>query len=203
MGLFDRLGLTTNRFADLSSVVDLNVASPWRDGEGTLSQILLEDLVGLDILEGMPLGRSAAISIPAVSKARNLLVATIAKFPLVALKDEKRLDTQPRFLYRSDSSVSPYERMAWTVDDLIFYGVSLWATERGAADGPDGRRPILDAQWVPPKGWKITDGHVLINDKHVTDDDFILLTRPSRACSTSPTAPCAEPATQSSRGPRA
>jgi hypothetical protein len=178
VGLFDRLGLTTNRFEELSSTVDLRIASPWRDDEGTLGQILLEDLLGAELADALPMSRGTAITIPAVSKARNLLVSTIAKFPLVALDEKGRLATQPTFLYRSNTSVSPYERMAWTIDDLIFHGVSLWATERGAADGENGRRPILDAQWVPPTDWTIENGELKINHKAVEDDDFILINSP-------------------------
>lgn len=178
MGLFDRLGLTRQRFDDLSSVIELNAASPWRDDQGTLSQILLEDLVGQELLDALPISREAAIRIPAVSKARNLLVSTISRFPLLGLTGDDPLAQQPSFLYRTDSEVSPRERMAWTVDSMIFDGVALWATERGAADGDSDRRPILAAEWVPPKLWKITDGRVLINDRPVDDDEYILFNPP-------------------------
>lgn len=170
MGLLDRLGLTRKRFGDLSSPADLGIRSPWMEGE--LSPILLADMIGADIAENLPMSRGTAITIPAVSKARNLLVSTIAKFPLVALKGEAPLPEQPSWLYRTNGSVSPLERMAWTIDDLIFYGLSLWATERGA----NGQ--ITEAAWVPPKEWKITDGHIQVNDKDVDDLDVILFNSP-------------------------
>jgi hypothetical protein len=173
VGLFDRLGLTRKRFDALATV---DIASPFQDSS-TLNQVILSDLFGEDLLDTIPLGREAAIAIPAVSKARNLLVSTVSKFPLVALNEAGPLRKQPAWLYRTNSPVSPYERMAWTVDDCIFNGVSLWATERGEADA-SGRRPILDATWVPPRDWKITEGNILVNDEPVNDEDVILFNPP-------------------------
>lgn len=118
------------------------------------------------------MSRAEAIQIPAVSKARNLLVSTIAKLPLIALDKAGPMAEQPTWLSRTDGLVSPYERMAWTVDDLIFYGVSVWLTERGAAG------QILNAEWCPPKNWKITNGFLLVNDEPVTDQDYILFNPP-------------------------
>jgi hypothetical protein len=48
--------------------------------------------------------------------------------------------------------------MAQTIDDLIFYGHSLWVVERGAEN------QIIDAVRVPFDKWEIdTDGQILIN----------------------------------------
>lgn len=172
VGLLDRLGLTRQRFDDLSGVVDLGIASPWQ--EGNLSAIVPSDIFGEDIAANLPLSRAEAMSIPAVAKARNLLVSTVMRFPLVSLKanSDERVDPQPTFLYRTNMRVSPQERSAWTLDDFMFYGRSLWAVERGA----DGS--ILKAAWVHASRWKITNGRVLLDDKPVSDEEVLLFNPP-------------------------
>lgn len=170
MGLLTSLGLWRSG----SAYDRLKLSSPWSDG-GNLEQIIVSDLFGSDIVAGMPLDRSRAITIPAVSKARNLLVSTIAKFPLRCLDANGLTANQPTWMYRTDSRVTPYERIAWTVDDLIFYGYSLWRVTRGAKSDGSAYAPILDAEYVPMKSWVITNGTVLIDEKPVTDEDSLIL----------------------------
>lgn len=177
MGIFDglRVGKRLSEFR--ASSLSLNISSPYSQG-AALEQLLFPDLFGDDVLERLPMDRSQAITIPAVSKARNLLVSTISKFPLVARTQVKgvtgdRIDNQPRFLYRTDTDVSPYERMAWTIDDLIFYGYSLWKRVNSATD-----QTPLSAGYVPMRDWKITDGHIQINDKNVDESDVIFFNSP-------------------------
>lgn len=176
MGFFDRL--TGKRAIGLlSNSTELGIASPWAESEGILQPLVLSDIFGTDI--DRPLTRGDAISIPAVSKARNLLVSTIAKWPLVAMKGDAELpaDDQPTFLYRTNSTVSPHERMVWTIDCGIFHGVALWEVTRGEAK--DGRRPILDAAYVPKSEWKIEDGQILLRDQPADADDVLLFNFPS------------------------
>lgn len=174
MGILDRLGL--GRSHDLlRSAHQIGITSPYAPAPN-LPSIVISDLLDADVLDKLPLSRAEALSIPAVSKARNLLVSTIARFPLRAMQGVEVLADQPTFLYRTNSHVTPYERMAWTVDDLIFYGYSLWLVRRGAED--KGRRPILDAEWCPTNQWTITDGHILVDEQEVDDDDVILFNSP-------------------------
>lgn len=197
VGVLDRLKTAWR----LTSPVDLGIKSPWTEGD--LSQILLSQMLGEDVVDALPISRSSAIAIPAVSKARNLLVATIGRFPLVALSDKWREATtdeqltwphlmhegrdgklytqlvreQPAWLSRTDSRVSPYERMVWTVDSLIFDGITIWEITKQGTER-DGRKPILDAEWVPPEHWTITNGNVLIDEKQVPEDRYILFNSP-------------------------
>lgn len=171
MGVLERLGVRQRVRA--SSPVDLGIASPWQ--EGTLSQIVLSDLLGAEVMDSLPLGREDAMTVPAVAKARNLLVSSIAKFPLRVLDDKGVLPPakQPAFLYRTNSSVSPYERMVWTIDDGIFYGLSLWLVDRGAEDR-SGRRPILNAEYCPWDAWEVKDGKILVNERVVDESEILL-----------------------------
>jgi hypothetical protein len=151
-------------------------------------QFVIDDVIGEE-LQNLPLSRSQAIAIPAVSKARNLLVSTIAKFPLRAIRvdgetgAETDVTTDHSWLYRTRGPVSPYERMAWTVDDLVFHGVSLWLLDRGSPAGEDRRRPILNAEWCPTAAWTLgpdEDGNlaVLVNGVPIADDRYMLINSP-------------------------
>jgi hypothetical protein len=151
-----------------------------------LPPLLLSDLYSDAELAKLPMTREDAMSVPAVARARNLLISTIAKFPLRALRHDEAtrsdvdITTEHPWLYRTNSAVSPYERLAWTVDDLIFYGCSVWLLDRGAP--VDGRRPILNAEWLPASRWEIVtvDGeHRLeVDGMPIADDRFILINSP-------------------------
>lgn len=101
--------------------------------------------------------RGEALSLPAVSKALAILQALIADKPLRAYKGDALAPVQPAWLQRTDGDVSPWLRMASTLDDLIFYGWSLWAVERGAAG------QITAAVRVPFERWQFdAEGRVLV-----------------------------------------
>lgn len=141
------------------------LASPW--SEGQLNKIVWSDIFGADYA---PISRAEAMTIPAMSKARQLICATIAKLPLKAaigadlLEDKK----QPRWTYRTDGLVSPFLRMIWTVDDLLFYGQSLWQVDRGADGFP------IRAERVPYEWWKVTaQGAITIHDVPQNANDVI------------------------------
>lgn len=95
------------------------------------------------------------MGLPAVSNGRALLVGELAGRPLRAKKDEQLTKRQPAWLYRTNSDVSPWQRMAQTIDDHMFYGDSLWACERGADD------QITDAVRMPREQWRFNDKNVL------------------------------------------
>lgn len=157
-----------------------------------LPQMVVRDLYSDADQYQLPLTRAEAMRIPAVARARNLLVSTIAKFPLRALRHDEstRADadvtTEHPWLYRTNGTVSPYERLAWTIDDLIFYGCSVWLLQRGAPETPGtpgSRRPILNAEWCPPSRWQIgvdSAGEyvLLVDDVPIAEDRYILINSP-------------------------
>ena len=131
------------------------IVSPWAGGQ--LSQVVWSDIFGV---EANTISRKEAMTIPAVAKARQILVSTIAKYPLVALEGNENVTTQHAWLQDTDSEVSPWHRMAWTIDDLMFFGWSLWGVERDA----DGQ--ILRADRCPIERWQIdVDGVIRIDDQ--------------------------------------
>ncbi len=113
--------------------------------------------------------RNGAMRIPAIAKGRNVLVGVGAGLQLVELEGENRVD-QP-WLYRTAGDVSPWHRMAWTIDDLIHYGWACWAVERDASG------QITDAARIPFQAWEVnqTTGTVTVNGREAAASEVILI----------------------------
>jgi phage portal protein BeeE len=86
--------------------------------------------------------RAAAISIPAISRARDLLASVIGCMPLRAYsemwngEEMERVYIAPRsWLRRPDPTVPFNFLMSWTFDDLYFYGRAFWYITSRTADG--------------------------------------------------------------------
>lgn len=116
--------------------------------------------------------RTLAMGVPAVARARRLIVGAIARCPLEARTEGERAEHQPLWLHRTDSQQSPTFRMTWTVDDLLFYGWSLWGLERDR----DGR--VIRADRVPYHLWEVDEHGVIINGDHADDRDVCLIPGP-------------------------
>jgi hypothetical protein len=179
VGFLDFLGLGKRTLDVLATPRQVGVASPFSEGAG-LAQVSLSELFGSDFAESLPLTRADAISIPSVSKARNLLVSVTSGFPLRCLAGEALAPDQPTWMYRTNGIVSPYERMTWTVDDGIFYGYSLWLTERGPIPEGGKRGPLLNAAWCPTEDWTVTDNQLIYlpENRALKPDEFILFNFP-------------------------
>ncbi|WP_024357807.1 phage portal protein [Leucobacter chironomi] len=113
--------------------------------------------------------RNGAMRIPALAKARNVLAGIIASLPLVELEGETRVD-QP-WLYRTSGDVSPWHRLAWTVDDLFHHGWSMWTVKRDAAG------QIEDAARVPFEVWSVnsTTGEITVDGVPAKANEVILI----------------------------
>lgn len=151
MGIFS-WWRTANAVADFEPLVTGSTAlvTPFA-GENHLNPALTLD----ELYEGriQPVTRSEAMSVPTWAAARSLVCETLARLPIKAYDQTGTLlADQPRWLGWS-RYFPPRLRMLWTIDDVAHYGTSLWALERGAADG-SGRRPILDATRVAWDRWQ-------------------------------------------------
>lgn len=104
--------------------------------------------------------RATAMSIPAVSRGRRVICNSVARLALRAYRGQRLLTSQPTWLDRTDGPVSPYHRMLWTVDDLLFHGVSAWGVQR------DATGYVMAADRIPFDRWRIDPdtGHVLYRD---------------------------------------
>lgn len=140
------------------------IASPWADSSN-LHRLVFEDIFGSDI---PPNTRAAAMSIPALARARNLLCATVARFPLAAQSGTGRVPS-PSWFTRAGNQ-GPQQRIVWTVDDLIFYGWSCWYRVNDADGFP------TDAVRINQESWDINDDNrVEVDGVEVGDDDVILI----------------------------
>lgn len=127
-------------------------SSPWATGD--LSTILWPDVAGL------PISRAAAMSVPACARARNLITGTLSSAPLSEWHNGQIVSPPRSLLTQPDPLVPRAVTITWTVDDLLFHGVSYWVVLSRAA-ASDGGRPLtarrvdvdlveLDADEVTP-----------------------------------------------------
>lgn len=191
MGLINAIRMTRYQSAIGASLdpSTLPIASPW-GGPSHLQRLVAEDVFGSD----MPVNtRAAAMRIPAVARGRNLLVSTICRLPLVSLSATQLLPRrpattapaaewqtyadelgafnlgQPSWLYRTDDGTSPELRLAWTVDDLIFYGASCWWRRNGSDRFP------LTAGRINQADWSIDEDNRVVVDGVPQDDRDVIL----------------------------
>jgi len=120
--------------------------------------------------------RLTVLSIPAVSRARDLLCSAIGSLPLTLWKlswgDAKPVEEQiPPALWfsRPDPNTTRQHILAWTVDDLIFYGRAYWLiTERYATKYPSAFRRLI------PTELKVdTDGKVSYRGTFLNPEDVV------------------------------
>jgi hypothetical protein len=117
-----------------------------------------------------------AMAVPAVAKARHLLCSVISPLPLLDFVDATRAPEQPLWMQRTDGDLSPFHRMLWTIDDLFFFGWSLWAAKRGA---PTDGSPMLAAARVPYDRWNVdSNGFIRVDDQEVLAGQAILIPGP-------------------------
>lgn len=168
MGLFDKL--LPRREAVGMLLADPRIApmaSPWAGA--SLARVALADMAGMRITG---ISREEAMKVPAVVRGRGLIVGHLSRLPL-KLWDVAG-DTElaaPVWLGSTSTLQSPRMRLAWTLDDLIFTGLSLWAVER------DGDGQLTDAIRVPRAEWTVDPDSlgVIVRGVPVTDPRQVLL----------------------------
>ena len=159
------MGITSNIRRGLDAIVQSTVASPLSPRSEHLLPVIASDLG----LENIPLTRKEALKNPTLSRARGMIVPTIARLPLVAVQDGKAIKNQPIWINRSDHNQSPFVRMLNTADDLFFYGFSLWRIER------DFDRYVIHAEHVPYDLWGVNIlNEITINDQVMMNSDVAL-----------------------------
>lgn len=140
-------------------------ATPWSTSQ--LERWAFQDMFGGLIRNT----REGAMAIPAVQRARDQVVTSCAKLPLVELEGDVKVAPQPYWITHTADGSTPQHRMAWTVDDLIWYGLSLWW--RNDPDTPEETR-----QRVNQTDWEInTDRReILVNGDSADPSEVILFT---------------------------
>jgi hypothetical protein len=154
---------------------DLQLQSPWTPS--TLpSNVVFGDVFGVQPLTAQ---RIEAMQVPAVVKARHFIASTLAAAVWGAYgSDGTKAKTQPPWLYRTNTSTSPWHRMVWMADDLLMHGWTLLAVTRGAS-GTNAYGPILDAVRVPTDRWDFDqNGFVRVDDNYPQDHEVVLIPGP-------------------------
>lgn len=97
--------------------------------------------------------RNNAIQVPALARARNLIVGTISSMPLELYRKSTGEELgKPVWLDQPCINQPLSTTLAWTVDSLFFYGVAYWrVTERYAEDGRPARFEWLSFSRVTPE----------------------------------------------------
>lgn len=117
--------------------------------------------------------RTLAMSVPAVARARGLIVGGISRCPMEARQQGKRVEKQPVWMTRTDGVQSPTFRMTWTIDDLFFHGWSCWALERDAAG------LVIRADRIPYHLWDIdADGSIRVDGIASDPNEVCLISGP-------------------------
>lgn len=158
MGLIERLKKAT-------ATATTTVASPFTIGDSHLGQLIPPDTAS-------PITRAVAMQVPAVMRARNLIVSTIARCKLIAADGyDEPYWLANRFVDNSYTKSTRMSRMLNTVDDLLFYGKSCWALDR------DGTGTPMIAVHIPRHLWDIKDdGTVIVNGNAVSPEDVCVFT---------------------------
>lgn len=170
MGIFSGIKLAAQVAQDAVPTPG-HIVSPWSDTSTLLPALVAEDLLGLNAPELVT--RSMALKVPAIAKGRAILHAIISRAPLRAYRADTLLPSQPTWLTRTDSGISPEMRVRLILDDLLFNDASLLAVKRGF----DGM--ILDAVPVPFNEWKVNpDGQIEIRGSLVPADQVIYIPGP-------------------------
>lgn len=158
------------------NVPTAGVLSPWAD-DSFLERVVVPDIWPDAVPR--PMTRGEAMQVPAVSRARHLICATVAKLPVLTLTGATPTPDQPYWCAGTDGQLgwltedqckryallpqSPFQRMLSTADDLLFYGWSLWLVTRPYRDG---ERPHSMVR-VPYGLWNVNgDGDIIDQDGH-------------------------------------
>jgi hypothetical protein len=164
---------TALRLASAVSDPAPRLAAPWAP-DNTLSSLVWADLFDA---ESLPIDRAAAMAVPAMARARHLIAGAVAACPLLVVRDEVTLTREqaPAWTYRTDGPVSPFHRMLWTVDDLLFSGWSLWQSVNDSEGFP------LTFDRVPRDAWSFgDDGSTVLgpDDRPLPADTHTLIPGP-------------------------
>lgn len=152
---------------DIEAMNTLPIESPWAP-TGLLNSVVWPDILGL---ENMPLSRAEAVSVPTVARAKGLITSTVARFPLTAYRDDEDIDYL--WMNRTDGPLSPFHRMSWTVDDLLFYGWSLWTVQRNT------QQQVVQAARISFDRWEFdTEGRIIVDGNIAPSNQVVLIPGP-------------------------
>lgn len=142
-------------------------ASPW--STSNLEKWVYQDMFG----EAPVSDRATAMSIPAYARGSVLMGVQGAKQPLVQMAGETPIPVQPHWITHTGNPIAnPFQRMRWSIDDLINYPATLWLRNKPGD-------PYETREHVNWDDWEIdADLRVLINGTPANDKEIILICGP-------------------------
>lgn len=161
------------------SRVDLTtpVSSPLSSSH--LAQVAFSDLAGIPL---NTVTRTEAMQVPAIAKGRALIAGLLARHPLRVYNtlDGAMLLEESPWLTATNTPQSPRQRNLWTYDDLIFGGLSCWATNRAGARTGVEEGTILDSYRIAPMYWNLDPDSlgVIVDGKAASAEEVILIEGP-------------------------
>ena len=148
----------------INAAVALALESPHQST--SLAKVAYADYLGAPIGE---VTREAALRIPAIKKARDVIVSIAASLPLVEHTNGVAV-AGPSWLTSTQSGISPWHRLAYVIDDLLFYDWSALAVHR------DETGKILDAVRIPFDRWAVNvDGTVTVDGRPALADTVVMI----------------------------
>lgn len=189
--LTGRISSALDLFDAAADIARVDAASSWRQGAelGPLSPWATKRHLATIAWDTDAFGAGTdraptvadAMRVPAIKKGRAILHAVLTSAPLVAIRNTGGVDTvlagkdAPPWLYRSDTEISPSQRTAGILDDLLFHEASLLVVKRGRRPDDATRGSILDAVHVPYDWWTVdTDSGVILVDDLAMDPDAVV-----------------------------
>ncbi len=175
MGFWRSLtGPTKEQVGLLVNAPNAPIKSPWTASQ--LRRVAVAELAGL---EPDIVSRLDAMRIPAVARARGLICGTLSRYPLtlwryVDGKNDEQLQS-PAWMTSTTTRQSPISRMLWSLDDMLFGALSVWAVKReGEA------KAIVDAIRIPPENWTVDPDSmgILVNGELAKDDEILIIEGP-------------------------
>jgi hypothetical protein len=187
MGLLDwwpgnALGLATS----LDSHLLQPQIEPWVDNHLT-EALFVNDVFGTGM--DRPVSRWEAMAVPAMARARHMIVGAAAKLPLLEFDGPDPITPAATWMQSTDGQLgtsstaralgiglqSPWQRMAGTTDDLLFYGEALWLITQRYTETPS--RP-LSMVHVPYDRWTRDEaGHYVDVDHRPLGDEWVVCIR--------------------------
>lgn len=116
--------------------------------------------------------RRTAMSIPAIRRGRQVIAGTIGALPLIARRDRAgEIDHLDRpLLVQPNPNTTRQHMLTWTVDDLLFRGISWWRVLSFDGDG----YPAQAERLAPERVFVLLDENnsatVYVDGQPVTED---------------------------------
>lgn len=138
--------------------------------------------------------RNRAMQVPAISRARDLHASVISAMPLEMYRERWNNDTRemeeeelaPRsWLKRPDPSITYETLMAWTFDDLFFFGRAFWYITSRTQDGFPASFTRLPAGSITTEDqvgpvWFAPSNEVFFNGGAINPADLVQFISPTQ-----------------------